>query len=187
VRGHCESGERESRGGARAGAGRAAGGAGSVRRGERTRTSDPAVPGRVRCRFATPRRRGSPGARTLTSRVKSRVYYHRARDPSCPGIELNDHLSVFSGALAPRKLPGLVRSRMRAAIASSSSTIHLSSAPSSPRRCRPAVSAVLGDRRFARDAVSRGSGGRNRTLIARSRISRPTVRRPLIVFVSPEI
>ena len=70
---------------------------------------------------------------------------------------------------------------------SSSSTIRLSFAPSSPCRCRPAMSVCSGDRRFTRDAVSCRSGGRTRTLIARSRISRPTVRRPLInLFVSPE-
>lgn len=59
--------------------------------------------------------------------------------------------------------------------------------PSPPCRCRPAVSYCSGDRRFTCGAVSRSSGRRNRTLIARSRISRPTVRRSLIdLFVSPE-
>lgn len=44
-------------------------------------------------------------------------------------------------------------------------------------RCERSCS---GDRRFTRGAVGRSSGKRNRTSIARSRISRPTVRRSLI-------
>lgn len=40
-----------------------------------------------------------------------------------------------------------------------------------------------GDRRFTRGAVGRSSGRRNRTSIASSRDSRPTVRRSLISFV----
>ena len=66
---------------------------------------------------------------------------------------MNDHLSVFSGALAPRKLPRHTIA-LHAAIASSSSTIRLSFAPSSPCRLRPTMSAVLWRPSITRDAVS---------------------------------
>ena len=158
-------------------------------RGERTRTSDPAVPGRVRCHFATPRRRGSPGARTLTSPVKGRMHYHRARDPSCPGIELNDHLSVLrlqrsactAQAAWARAIAHACRDRV--IVVDYSLVICPVLAASLSSRCERRARGTVDSRAMQSAAVQ---GGRNRTLIARSRISRPTVRRPLIVFVSPE-
>jgi hypothetical protein len=103
------------------------------------------------------------------------------------GRELNGHLLLFRQALVPHELPGRLRSpqaRSRHHRVDYSVVMCPVFAVSLSSRCERCCS---GDRRFTGDAVGRGSGGRDRTLIARARVWRPTVRRPLIdFFVSPE-
>lgn len=118
-------------------------------------------------------------------RFKRPVHHRNACNPFVPrdrversSPTLQDGACTTQAARAFARAPLL---ELRNPRASSSLTIHLSLAPSSPCRWRPAVSAVARgtvESRAKQSACS--SGGRNRTLIARIRISRLTVRRPLI-------